>query len=113
MATSRIETFKQMLESDPENSLVRFGLANEYLKEERYEEAIAALNDYLQRADDEGAAFGMLARALEKVGRREEAREAYERGIEAAQLHGHPSMAEDYRATLEADSADSSGSGGR
>jgi predicted Zn-dependent protease len=107
MATSRIETFKQMLESDPENTLVRFGLANEYLKAEQYEEAIAALNDYLQRADDEGAAFGMLARALEKVGKREEARESYQRGIEAAELHGHPSMAEEYRMTLEADYADS------
>ena len=107
MATSRIETFKQMLESDPENTLVRFGLANEYLKEERYEEAISALNDYLQRADDEGAAFGMLARAYEKVGQREKAREAFERGIEAAQLHGHPSMAEDYRMTLQTDYEDS------
>ncbi|MBA2733377.1 MAG: tetratricopeptide repeat protein [Acidobacteria bacterium] len=107
MATSRIEAFKQMLESDPENTLVRFGLANEYLKAEQYEESILALSDYLQRADDEGAAFGMLARALEKVGRREEAREAYQRGIEAAELHGHPSMAEDYRMTLEADYEDS------
>ncbi|HKR01108.1 MAG TPA: tetratricopeptide repeat protein [Pyrinomonadaceae bacterium] len=106
MATSRIETFKQMLESDPENTLVRFGLANEYLKAKRYEEAISALNDYLQRADDEGAAFGMLARALERVGRRDEAREAYLRGIEAAGLHGHPSMAEDYRMTLETDYTD-------
>ncbi len=95
-----------MLESDPENTLVRFGLANEYLKAEQYEDAIAALNDYLQRADDEGAAFGMLARAYEKVSRREEAREAYQRGIEAAELHGHPSMAEEYRMTLEADYAD-------
>ena len=103
MAVSRVETFKKMLESDPENSLVRFGLANEYVKEERYEEAIAALNDYLQRADDEGAAFGMLARAYEKMNRPEQAREAYLRGIEAAQLHGHPSMAEDYRMTLQAD----------
>ena len=107
MAASRIETFRQMLASDPENNLVRFGLANEYLKEERYEEAIAALNDYLQRADDEGAAFGMLARALERVGRRDEAREAYQRGIEAAELHGHPSMAEDYRMTLQTDYEDS------
>ena len=106
MVASRIETFKQMLESDPENPLVRFGLANEYLKAEQYEEAIAALKDYLQRADDEGAAFGMLARAYEKVGRREDAREAYLRGIEAAQLHGHPSMAEEYRMTLQADYED-------
>ena len=107
MAASRIETFKQMLESDPENTLVRFGLANEYLKAERYEDAVSALNDYLQRADDEGAAFGMLARAYEKVGQRERAREAYLRGIEAAELHGHPSMAEDYRMTLETDYEDS------
>lgn len=106
MATSRIDTFKQMLESDPENTLVRFGLANEYLKAERYEEAIAALNDYLQRADDEGAAFGMLARAYEKTGQREQAREAYQRGIEAAQLHGHPSMADEYRTTLETEYED-------
>ena len=106
MATSRIETFKQMLESDPENTLVRFGLANEYLKAERYEEAISALNDYLQRADDEGAAFGMLARAYEQVGQRESAREAYMRGIEAAQLHGHPSMADEYRTTLETEYED-------
>jgi predicted Zn-dependent protease len=60
----------------------------------------------LQRADDEGAAFGMLARAYERTGRREQAREAYQRGIEAANLHGHPSMAEDYRMTLESDYQD-------
>jgi len=89
-----------MLEADPENSMVRFGLANEYLKAERYTEAITALEDYLSRAEDEGAAYGMLARALERVGKREEARMAFERGILAAEKHGHPSMAEDYRFTL-------------
>jgi predicted Zn-dependent protease len=106
MAASRIDTFKQMLEGDPENGLVRFGLANEYLKAEKYEEAIDALNNYLQKTDDEGAAFGMLARAYEKVGMRDEAKESYLRGIEAAEKHSHPSMAADYRMTLEADYAD-------
>ncbi|MBA2501588.1 MAG: tetratricopeptide repeat protein [Pyrinomonadaceae bacterium] len=106
MAASRIETFRQMLESDPENTMVRFGLANELLKADRYEEAVGALNDYLTRADDEGAAYGMLARALEKLKRHDEARGAYERGIEAAEKHGHPSMAEDYSMTLEADYED-------
>jgi hypothetical protein len=48
----------------------------------------------------------MLARAFEKVGKRDEAREAYQRGIEAAELHGHPSMAEDYRMTLQTDYED-------
>jgi predicted Zn-dependent protease len=95
-----------MLESDPDNALVRFGLANEYLKAELYEEAIDALNNYLQRSNDEGAAFGMLARAYEKVGMRDEARESYLRGIEAAQKHNHPSMAEEYRMTLETEYED-------
>lgn len=106
MAASRIDTFKQMLESDPENGLVRFGLANEYLKAEQYEDAIDALNLYLQKTDDEGAAFGMLARAYEKVGMRDTAKETFLRGIEAAEKHGHPSMASDYRMTLEAEYAD-------
>ncbi len=106
MSVSRIETFQQMLASDPENTMVRFGLANELLKAERYEEAVGALNDYLTRDDDEGAAYGMLARALEKLNRRDEARAAYERGIEVAESHGHPSMAEDYRMTIETDYED-------
>ena len=101
MTTLRIDTFKQMLESDPENGLVRFGLANEYLKAEQYEDAIDALNIYLQKTNDEGAAFGMLARAYEKVGMRDEAKESYLRGIEAAEKHNHPSMAQEYRTTLE------------
>lgn len=106
MATSRIETFRQMLENDPDNALVRFGLANELMKAERYEEAITAFNDYLQRADDEGAAFGMLARAYEATGQPDKAQEMYRRGIEAARLHGHPSMAADYQMTLDTDYAD-------
>jgi predicted Zn-dependent protease len=106
VASSRIEIFRQMLESDPDNALVRFGLANEYLKAEQYEAAAAALSDYLQRTDDEGAAYGMLARALEKLGRRDQARQAYERGIAAAERHGHPSMAEDYRIQLATDYED-------
>lgn len=100
---NRIEVFKQMLESDPTNTMVLFGLANEYLKAENYAEAIPALENYLNNADDEGAAWGMLARAYEKQGEREKAKNAYEKGIKAANRHGHPSMANDFRMTLELD----------
>lgn len=106
MTTSRIETFKQMLEADPSNSMVIFGLANEYLKAEQWEEAVEALSNYLQKTDDEGAAYGMLARAYEKLGKRDEARSSYERGIQASESHNHPSMAADYRMTLETDYTD-------
>jgi predicted Zn-dependent protease len=98
--TNRIELFKQMLASDPRNTSVLFGLAKEYEKAGRDEELIETLNSYLENVDDEGNAFGMLAGAYERLGKRDQAREAYERGIETAQRHGHPGMAEEYRMTL-------------
>jgi predicted Zn-dependent protease len=106
LAASRIDTFKQMLEGDPSNTMVMFGLANEYLKAERWKDAIDILNKYLSHADDEGAAYGMLARAYEKTGNRDEARASYERGIKVAESHGHPSMAGDFQMTLDTDYAD-------
>jgi predicted Zn-dependent protease len=100
MATSRIDIFKQILHTDPANSGVLFGLAKEYEKAGLNQELIEALNRYLAAADDQGNAYGMLARAYEKTGQRDQARAAYARGIEAALGHGHPSMAEEYRTTL-------------
>ena len=103
MATSRIDIFQNMLDADPDNVMVRFGLANELLKADRYQEAASALEEYLARASDEGAAYGMLARAYERTGELDKARAAYEKGVQTALAHNHPSMAEDYRMTLEMD----------
>jgi tetratricopeptide (TPR) repeat protein len=101
MAASRIDIFKQMLVSDPINSAILFGLAKEYEKVGQTEGLIETLERYLAIADDEGNAFGMLARAYESADRRDKAKEFYERGIVAATAHGHPSMAEEYRTALE------------
>lgn len=103
---NRIEVFKQMLETDAGNTMVLFGLANEYQKAEDWQNAIETLEDYLAKSDDEGAAYGMLARAYEKIGDREKAKEIYEKGIEVSVAHGHPTMANDYRMTLDLDYAD-------
>lgn len=103
---NRIEVFKQMLASDPENTIVLFGLANEYQKTEDWHNVIATLEDYLSKATDEGAAYGMLAKAYERIGEREKARGVYEKGIEVSLAHGHPTMANDYRMTLDLDYAE-------
>lgn len=100
MSVSRIEIFKQILETDPDNSSVLFGLAKEYEKAGLNQEVVEMLSRYLASSDDEGNAYGMLAQAYEKTGERDKAREVYQRGIEAALAHGHPSMAEEYRMTL-------------
>ena len=100
---SRIKVFEQMLESDPSNTMVMFGLAKEYEKLSRYDEVIRVLEDYLSKADDEGNAYGTLANAYLVSGDREKAIETYRRGIEVAMAHGHPSMANEYRMTLDLD----------
>ena len=100
---NRIEVFKQMIESDSSNTMVLFGLANEYQKIGDWQNTIATLEDYLAKADDEGNAYGMLAKAYEQTGAREKAVEIYKKGIEVSLAHGHPTMANDYRMTLDLD----------
>ena len=106
MAASRLDILRMMHESDPDNTAVMFGLAKEYEKAGHWEDVIETLTEYLQRADDEGNAYGMLASAYLKTGRREAARKAYEKGAEVALAHGHPSMAEDYRLAVESEFED-------
>ena len=104
--TDRIEVFKQMLEVEPENTMVMFGLAKEYEKLGQTSEVIALLESYIAQADDEGNAYGMLAKAYEHNGERERAKATYEKGIEVFNAHGHPSMANDYQMTLDLDYSD-------
>ncbi len=104
--TNRIEVFKQMLEADPQNTMVMFGLAKEYEKLGQTSEVIALLESYIAQTDDEGNAYGMLAKAYEQNGERERAKATYEKGIEVSNAHGHPSMANDYRMTLDLEYSD-------
>ena len=107
MATSRIEVFEHILQSDPANSAVLFGLAKEYEKGGHDAKLIETLERYLAAADDEGNAYGMLARAYERLKQIDKARAAYQHGVEAAMAHGHPGMAEEYRQILESEFSES------
>jgi predicted Zn-dependent protease len=100
---NRIEVFEQMLAADPENTMVMFGLAKEYEKAGDHAKVISVLEDYLSKADDEGNAYGTLAQAYLASGDREKAIETYQRGIDVSMAHGHPSMANEYRITLDLD----------
>ena len=75
---NRIEVFKQMLAAEPDNTMVMFGLAKEYEKLGEALEVINLLENYLAQADDEGNAYGMLARAYEQAGDREKAIQSFQ-----------------------------------
>lgn len=98
---NRIEVFRQMLDADPDNTMVMFGLAKEYEKLGQHTDVINLLENYLARADDEGNAYGVLAQAYNQTGNREKAIETYKNGIDVSMAHGHPSMANEYRRTMD------------
>jgi predicted Zn-dependent protease len=100
---NRIEIFEQMLAADPENTMVMFGLAKEYEKLGKHTDVIRILEPYVVKADDEGNAYGVLANAYGRSGDREKAIETYRKGIDVSMAHGHPSMANDYKMTLDMD----------
>lgn len=102
----RIEVFEQMLAADPENTMVMFGLAKEYEKLGRNDDIIRVLETYLEKADDEGNAYGTLAQAYLRAGDRDKAIETYKKGIDVSLTHGHPSMANEYKMTLDIDLAE-------
>jgi predicted Zn-dependent protease len=101
MDDARIEALRKMAAAHPQDPRPRFGLALEMEKAERWEEAAAELTAYLALTDDEGNAWGRLGKALRILGRDAEARDAYQRGVEAAYRHGHPTMAGEFEDLLE------------
>jgi len=50
--------------------------------------------------EDEGNAWARLGEVLRRLGREDEARAAYERGVEQAEKYGHSGMAEDLRLAI-------------
>ena len=99
--TGRIDALRSMLEQSPNDPRLHFALANEHEKLEDWEHVIEELTAYLEIADDQGNAWGRLAHALHEIGRDDQARLAYERGIDAAERHGHPSMAAEFQDALD------------
>lgn len=85
-----------MLEADPTNTMVMFGLAKEYEKEARFADVIRVLTTYIEQADDEGNAYGSLANSYARTGETAKAAETYRRGAAVSLRHGHPSMANEF-----------------
>ncbi len=99
---ARVEALRRMLDRNPRDPRPHFGLALEYERAERWQDAVDALRAYLDLTDDEGNAWGRLGRALRRLGAEDEARDALRKGVEAAHRHGHPSMAAELEAEIDA-----------
>ena len=88
MATNRLEILKQMLEQDPTNTFARYGLAMEFDKSDDLDQAVAEFHSLIAADENYAAAYFHGGQALEKLGKVDEARALYEKGIEVTTRKG-------------------------
>jgi predicted Zn-dependent protease len=85
---SRVDVFADMAQQQPDNEMIWYGLASEYVKLEKWNEAVDALQKVISIKPDYPAAFQMLGSALESLGRTNDACRVWTDGIEVANRAG-------------------------
>jgi tetratricopeptide (TPR) repeat protein len=88
-AASRLEILKSMVAQNPNDSFSRYGLAMEYRNAGDLEGAMTEFRSLMAANPDYVAAYFHGGQTLERLGLLEEAREVYQKGVEAAQRTGN------------------------
>ena len=101
MATNRLETLQAMVSQNPKDTFARYGLAMEYARSGNFEQAIAEYRTLLGHNENYPAAYFHGGQALEKLGRLEEAREIYEKGIVVTTRTGDAHTRSELQAALD------------
>lgn len=84
----RLDSLRSLLQQDPGNRLARYGLAMELSGRGDLEGAVAEFRALVAAHPDYTYAYFHCGQTLEKLERAEEARAAYQAGIEAARRTG-------------------------
>ena len=111
MAEDRLKALLTIAEAQPEEVMIWYGLANEYAKLERWQEAVDALRRTVALNPGYSSAYQMLGTALMNLDQRAEARLAWTEGVEVASRNGAWN-ARQHMERLLADAADPVGGSG-
>lgn len=85
MEKSRLEMLKELLERNPKDPFTRYGLAMEYVRDKKYEQAITQFEKLVDSDPDYTASYFHLGHAYETLGRLDDAKRIYKLGIEACE----------------------------
>jgi tetratricopeptide (TPR) repeat protein len=102
MGNSRLDILKSMVEQKPEDSFSRYGLAMEYAKTGELDAAVSEFEELLKHNPNYAAGYFHGGQTLEKLGRLDEARELYRRGIEVTTSIGDGHTRSELAAALDA-----------
>ena len=97
MSTGLIANLEKLVGTARDGALLRYSLGSEYLKAGDRARAIAHLREALARDADYSAAWKLLGKALSEEGSPEEALQAFERGIAAAEAKGDRQAAKEMK----------------
>ena len=98
---SRVDTLKDFLRDDSNDSFSRYALAMEYLRLGKLENAIHEFETVAHNDPDYVATYYQLAKAFEHDGRTDDATQTYRTGIAVAKRLGDNHTLEELAAALE------------
>ena len=90
-----------MVTQNPKDSFSRYGLAMEYANTGSLDKAVEEYDSLLEFNPDYAAAYYHGGQALEKLGRLEDARRMYQRGLEATRRIGDGHTHSEIQAALD------------
>jgi Tfp pilus assembly protein PilF len=101
MMASRLESLKALVDRNPTDAFLRYGLAMEYRNTGDLDAAMREFRALMQSHPDYPPAFFHGGQTLEKMGLEDEAREAYRAGVEAAAGKGDAHAQAEMQAALD------------
>jgi len=101
MQSNRLETLKGMVAQNPGDSFLRYGLAMEYRNGGDLDGAVREFRALMEANPDYAPAYFHGGQTLEKLGRMDEAREWYEKGVEVTTRSGDQHARSEMQAALD------------
>jgi Tfp pilus assembly protein PilF len=82
--SERLKSLFELYNKDPNDSFVTYGIALEYISQEKFGEAEKFLLDIVSKDPDYLPAYMQLAHVKENLNKIEDAKDIYKKGIEVA-----------------------------
>jgi len=97
----RLETLKELVRQNPSDTFARYGLAMEYARGGAFAESAAEYKALVDEHPEYVASYYQGGQALERLGRLDEAREFYRRGIAVTTAAGEFHARDQLQAALD------------